>query len=155
MNGAELSKLVDLRWDALNELLDLGAIQAAAIQAGHMTELMRVLSEKQKPVQRLVEISAMIREAVDDDPERRQWPNQAAREACRQRQAECEGMHKELLALEADLEANLQKARSGIQERLQQMDNAHLAASSYAQSQATGSQPVATSGGQLDLSSDS
>jgi len=93
MNGNELSQLIDQRWSALNELLDLSHRQTEAIDAGRMSDLMRVLSKKQAPLQRLSEIAERTRAAVDDDPALREWASESDRQACRLLQDKCDQMH--------------------------------------------------------------
>ena len=149
MDGRQLSELMDQRWSALRELLEISDRQMAAIDAGQMSELMRLLSEKQGPLERLAEIAAKIRVAAGDDPDARPWESEQDRTRCRERQEECEKMHLQLLAIEAECEAKLGHSRESIAQRLQRLDATRQAASSYART-AT----VPSSGGQLDLSSD-
>jgi FlgN protein len=155
MDGNELSTLIAIRWAALEELLEISSRQIEVIRSGHMNELMRILSAKQQPLARLAEVAQRLRGAIADKPDSRQWASPSARNACRIQQEECEKMHLELLAIEAECETMLQQTRTGIQDELQRLEHSHQAAVSYAQSQARGSHPVATSGGRLDLSSDS
>lgn len=149
MNGDELSELIQQRWTTLRELLEISRRQMGAIGSGQMSELMRVLSDKQRPLNELVEIAEQLRRASDDDPEQRRWPSQAARDRCRERQSECEKMHLELLAIEAECESALTANRQEVQERLAKVDAGWQAASGYAEQSSR-----STSGGQLDLSSD-
>lgn len=148
MDGRELLELVELRWDALQELLEISNQQNDAIQAGHMTELMQLLSRKQKPLNHLLELADKIGAAVGDDPEARIWDAQSSRDRCRKLQGECEQMHLELLAIEAESESALVESRNHIQGELQRVDAAHQAANSYSRSMDT------QTGAQLDLSSD-
>ena len=115
--------------------------------ATRMSELMRLLSEKQVPLNRLAEITLRIRGAAGDDPEARTWETTEGRALCRQQQEECEQMHLELLAIEAECETALTKSRASIQQKLDRVDAGRQAATTYADSHAT-----PTSGGQLDLS---
>ena len=115
MDGRELLELVELRWDALQELLEISNQQNDAIQAGHMTELMQLLSRKQKPLNHLLELADKIGAAVGDDPEARIWDAQSSRDRCRKLQGECEQMHLELLAIEAESESALVESRNHIQ----------------------------------------
>jgi len=149
MDGRELSDLIGQRWSTLRELIDIGNRQITAIDAGRMSDLMRLLSEKQSPLNQLTEIAAMIRIAADDDPKARTWESEQARVACRDQQEECEKMHLELLAIEAECETALTNSRASIQQKLDRVDAGRQAATSYAHSHAT-----PTSGGRLDLSSD-
>ncbi len=149
MNGNELLELFEQRWSTLSELLEIGKRQIAAIESERMSELMRLLSEKQTPLNRLVEFATSIRQAADDDPATRKWDSEETRERCRRRQQECEQLHLELLAIEAECETALIESREFIQKKLDRVDAGQQAANSYAHSQAT-----PTQGGQLDLSSD-
>jgi len=147
MNGNELSQLIDQRWSALNELLELSRRQTEAIDAGRMSDLMRVLSKKQSPLQRLSDIAQRTRAAVDDDPALRNWDSESDRQACRLLQDRCDQMHLDLLAIEAACESTLQENRSSIQIEINQLNASHQAAMHYSPESS-----VATSGGQLDLS---
>jgi hypothetical protein len=149
MDGNELSRLIARRAKNLRELLDISDRQMAAIRAGRMSELMRLLSDKQTPLNRLAEVATSIRGAADDDPATRKWESEQARVLCRQQQEECEQMHLELLAIEAECETALKNSRTSIQQKIDRVDAGRQAATGYADSDAP-----PTSGGQLDLSSD-
>lgn len=147
MESSQLTELIDQRWTTLNELLNLGQLQTDAIDAGRMTDLMRILSRKQAPLNRLSELAKLLRAAADDDPTSRIWHSQEARDVCRNRQAQCDEMHLELLAIEAACESTLQQNRNSIQAEIEQLNASHQAAKKYAPEQS-----IATSGGRLDLS---
>ena len=114
-----------------------------------MSELMQLLSEKQSPLNRLSEVASSIRRAAADDPATRRWDSEEARARCRRKQDECEQMHLELLAIEAECETALLESREFIQQKLDRVDAGQQAANSYAHAQV-----IPTQGGQLDLSSD-
>jgi flagellar biosynthesis/type III secretory pathway chaperone len=149
MEGKQLSELIDHRLSILRKLLEISNRQMAAIDAGRMSDLMRLLSEKQMPLNRLAEIAARIRVAAADDPAARLWGSEQARIRCRERQEECEKIHLQLLAVEAECEAALGRSRASIGQQLDRVDATRQAASSYGHG-AT----APTRGGQLDLSSD-
>ncbi len=147
MDGQQLSELIAQRWSTLHELLDLGRRQSEAINEGRMSDLMRILSDKQAPLNRLSEIADSLRAATNDDPLQRPWPNQSMRQACRDQQEQCDQLHTELLAIEAACEAALQENRQSIQRNIDQLNASHQAAKHYSP------QPtVATSGNRLDIS---
>ncbi|MEM1068770.1 MAG: flagellar export chaperone FlgN [Planctomycetota bacterium] len=149
MDGPELSQLVEQRWTLLHELLQLSERQIDAIKGSRMTELMRILSEKQTPLNQLADLAERLRPATGDDPSERYWDSSAQRAKCRSQQEECEKMHLELLAIEAECESNLLASRDEIQKELQRVDSARQTINGY------GSQHSRLeSGGQLDLSSD-
>lgn len=149
MNGDELSGLIQQRWEILKRLLEISRKQMLAIESGQMSDLMRILSQKQRPLNDLLTIADQLRVAMDDDPERRHWPCTESRQRCRERQNECEQMHLELLAIEAECESTLSSSRQEVQDRLAKVDAGWQAASGYAE------RPhAASTGGRLDLSSD-
>lgn len=149
MHGNDLSELIELRWQLLQRLLEISQRQINAIDGSRMTELMRILSEKQPPLNQLAEVAQQLRPAAEDDPESRVWDSDEQRRRCRQQQEECEKMHLELLAVEAECETALMKSRDKIQEELKRVDNARQAVTSYASQHV-----LPDSGGNLDLSSD-
>ena len=149
MNGTELYELMSDRWSTLSQLLEMSNLQMEAINDGRMSDLMRILSNKQQPLSRLADIAERIRSAAEDDPKVRQWETPDHRDRCRQLQEECEQLHLDLLAIEAQCESVLQESRTSIQSQLEQIDTAHRAANSYAKSQVS-----SQTGGSLDLSSD-
>jgi hypothetical protein len=145
MDAAQLAEVMEQRWSALRHLLEISDRQLAAIDAGQMTQLMRLLSEKQQPLNRLAEIAEQIRGAAGDDPASRKWESEERRADCRRQQEECEKMHLELLAIEAECESALKKSREAIQQNLERVDSARQAANGYLA-------PAPTSGSRLDLS---
>ena len=150
MTGAELHHLIDQRWNHLRQLRDLADRQIAAIGGGNMSELMRVLSAKQTPIAELGRIAERLRSALDDDPDRRVWESAQQRVECRQRQAECEELHLQLLAIESQCEGELQKSRDQVRSQIERMDSGRAAANQYAEVNRS-----EVRGERLDLSSDS
>ena len=149
MNGQELSLLIEQRWQLLEHLLQISQRQIDAIQGARMTELMRILSEKQTPLNQLAQIAERLRPAATEDPETRVWASPEQRTRCRVQQEECEKMHLELLAIEAECESSLLKSRDNLQEQLSRVDSARQTISGY-----NTQQKAFESGSQLDLSSD-
>jgi len=147
MDGTQLLSLMTQRHTTLCELLELSRQQTAAIEAGHMSQLMQVLSRKQQPIARLTALAREIGEAARDDPAQRDWVCEADRHACRQKQRECEQMHVELLAMEAAGESALQNSRAALQQQISQLDASHQASQQYSTRQVE-----STAGARLDLS---
>jgi len=149
MNGNELADLIQQRWSILNHLLEISRPQMDAILQGQMSDLMRLLSDKQQPLNQLIEIAEQLSNAHEDIAEERSWASEDARRRCRVRQEECEKMNLELLAIEAECEAKLSQNREEIRGRLARVDAGWQAVTSYSDNSLK-----ATSGGTLDLSSD-
>jgi len=149
MNGNEVAALIQQRWEILDQLLSISRLQMTAIEQGQMSELMRLLSEKQKPLNKLIELGDQLGVASADDSEDRHWDSNDIREQCRIQQDDCEKMNLELLAIEAECESKLSQNRNELRERLERVDSGWQAVSGYAEQASH-----ATSGGSLDLSSD-
>jgi len=149
MNGNELADLIQQKWSILNHLLQISRLQMDAILHGQMSDLMRLLSDKQPPLNQLVEITGRLGKAHEDIAEERPWASEHARHRCREQQEECEKMNLELLAIEAECEAKLSQNREEVRERLARVDAGWQAVTGY-----TDNTLNATSGGTLDLSSD-
>ena len=148
MDGPELAQLIEARWSTLNQLLEIGSRQMEAIEGCRMSELMRLLSDKQTPLNQLIGITEQLRMAAGDDHTSRRWDNHSQRERCRQLQEETERMYLDLLAIEAECESALQQSRVTLQQRLDRVDSGQAAANGYACSDRS-----PTSGATLDLSS--
>ena len=149
MNGNEVAALIQQRWEILDQLLSISRLQMTAIEQGQMSELMRLLSEKQKPLNKLIKLGDQLGVASADDSDERLWDSNDIREQCRKQQDDCEKMNLELLAIEAECESKLSKNRDELRQRLERVDSGWQAVSGYADQAAP-----ATSGGSLDLSSD-
>lgn len=149
MNGNEVAALIQQRWEILNRLLSIGRLQMTAIEQGQMSELMRLLSEKQKPLNQLIELGDQLGVAKADDSKERHWDSDEIREQCRKQQDDCEKLNLELLAIEAECESKLSQNRDELRQRLERVDSGWQAVSGYADHSTR-----ATSGSSLDLSSD-
>ena len=156
MDSATLTNLIDQQHATLSELLDLSEGQVAAIQSGRMTDLMSILSTKQRPIQKLTQLTASLRPALSDNADARSWPDPSQRARCREQQSQCETMHAKLMEIESACEALLQESRTGTAERLERLSNGADATSGYSRAQRFSPQSTmhSSAGGQLDLSSD-
>ncbi|MDB4749332.1 flagellar protein FlgN [Rubripirellula sp.] len=149
MNGKEVAALIQQRWEILDRLLSISRLQLSAIEQGQMSELMRVLSEKQQPLNQLIELGDQLGVANADKSQERHWESDDVRQRCKKQQEECEEMNLELLAIEAECEAKLSRNRDELRQRLERVDSGWQAVSRYADHSTQ-----ATTGGSLDLSSD-
>ncbi|PHQ31443.1 hypothetical protein CEE69_31040 [Rhodopirellula bahusiensis] len=139
----DMEATIDRRFELLQLLLELTVQQEAAITDGHMNELMRVLSQKQRAVEQLVQASEQLKN------ERTQLGDSyRVSEEHRQRNAACDEMHRELLVREKASEEMLSNNRDDVASQLQQQDGARRAAKGYGQA----SRDASSGGGTLDLS---
>ena len=153
MDAITLDQLVDQRHETLTELLKISQHQIDAIETNRMSDLMKILSEKQKTIQRLADLSQRLKPALADNPQTRDWPSESQRDRCRTRQQQCDQMHAELMQIEATCEATLQANRTDMTGRLERLSSGTDATSGYAQAQQFS--PTAgpeNTGSQLDFS---
>lgn len=148
MDGDQLIELIGKRRDLLSQLLLFGDRQMDAIDHDRMTDLMRILSDKQPLIQQLSQLSGPLGQAAGDDPASRHWSSSQQRQQCRVWQDECDAMHQELLTIEAACEAKLEVSRTEMESKLQRVTSGRDAVNRYAQTQTD-----RPSGGSLDLSS--
>jgi flagellar biosynthesis/type III secretory pathway chaperone len=156
MDSKTLADLISKRHATLVELLDLSKDQVAAIKTGRMSDLMTILSDKQRPIQTLSQITESLRPALADNADARHWTDPSQRVRCREQQSQCETMHAKLLEIEAACEALLEENRADMTQRLERLSSGIDATTGYSQAQSFSTQstmPVNT-GSQLDLSSD-
>lgn len=149
MDSTTLAALIERRWTLLKQLIELGERQHAAIEQGHMSELLATLNEKQGPLKELGIVSEQLRSAIGEAPDRRNWSSVEARRRCSEQHEQCEQMLQALLAQEAECESALSVRRDTMEERLARSDGARRAAAGYASSA-----PSSPGGGRLDLCSD-
>ena len=152
MNAEQLKQLLDQRFDLLEQLIAQSERQSDCIKQNQMTDLMQILSSRQKMIEALTQVSRKLREAVGDDPESRVWKDSAERGIYRRRQEKCDQMHQDLLAIEAQCESMLQENRLEIETKMHQLDRGHHAANRYQQNdQHAQTVNTRTRGGMLDL----
>ncbi|MEM9643497.1 MAG: flagellar export chaperone FlgN [Planctomycetota bacterium] len=162
MNGTELSELVDERLNLVAQLVELTEQQSDAIEAGHMSQLMSVLSDKQGPLTQLSRLSQRLAAQAQADPEQREWASDADRQRCRERHDRCERMLLELVEQEKSCEERLTARQAEVQQELDKTHETGRALQSYASVSASYQNQPATSSGwasspggdSLDLSSE-
>ncbi|EMB14834.1 hypothetical protein RE6C_04447 [Rhodopirellula europaea 6C] len=139
-----MEAIIDRRFELLQLLLELTVQQEAAISDGHMNELMRVLSQKQRAVEQLVQASEQLK-----NERARLGEAHRVSEEHRQRNAKCDEMHRELMAREQASEEMLTNSRDEVAAQLQQNDGSRRAAQGYGQQANRGE---SSGGSTLDLS---
>ncbi len=143
-----LAELIERRHRLLTLMRDLGLQQAALIETGDMTQLLRVLGGKQRVVGELDRVERELDPYRPQSAEERVWRSEAVRDRCRQRIDESTGLLAEILAQEKAGEGLLVRRRDEAAERLAGAHFAHRAQHAY-------QAPPAQSISQLDLASES
>ncbi len=148
MDAHELSHLIRTRHLIVSELMELSEAQLAAVQSGHMNELMQLLSRKQGPLARLAAVSTQLEQAIGDNPEDRGWSSVETRNQVRSQHEATEQELINLMQIENQCEQLLKMSRDRIEEQILRGDGIKKATLSY---EKTGQ--LDGRGGSLDLSS--
>jgi len=119
-----LAELIGRRCDCLRELRDMGRWQLELIGKGTMTELLDLLSTKQRLLGELQRIERGLDPFRGQDPDRRRWRTSEDRRLCTEQLQQCERLLAEIISQEKCSEGVLLRRRDEAAGRLQ---SAHLA----------------------------
>ncbi|TWU19393.1 hypothetical protein [Allorhodopirellula heiligendammensis] len=137
----ELEPMIENRHELLAELLELTKRQELVIASGHMNELMRLLSDKQLCVERLLAVTRKLERNVASH-----HPPPEVSDRHRRLHRECDAMHRELISRELVCEKNLAQLRG----TLNSDEKGRQSISGYSRP----SPPPSLRGDHLDLSSE-
>jgi hypothetical protein len=142
-----LAELVEKKHDLLVQLRDVGLRQMELIDGGDMTQLLKLLSSKQRLLTALQDIERQLNPFRRENPDDRVWRNPADRQRCAEVAARSEALLAEVVAQEKRSETQLRAHRDRVAEELEGAHQAARAASAYGDNPWTHSR-------QLDLSSE-
>jgi hypothetical protein len=123
-----LSDRIEQKLALLGQLRDLGRRQAALIEAGDLTQLLKLLSAKQRLLAALQSVERELDPFRDEDPEKRVWMSPAHRQQCAQNAAACEELLCSIVEQERESEAQMKLRRDEAAARL---DGAHSVAAAH------------------------
>jgi hypothetical protein len=139
-----LNDRIEQKHALLVQLRDLGLRQNELIQAGDMTQLLKLLAAKQRLLAALVSLERELDPFRGEDPEARQWSSAEHRQRCAKNAAACEELLRSIVEQERKSEAHMKLRRDEAAARL------HGAHSVSAAHQAYAAETIPASG-QLDL----
>ncbi len=142
-----LMRLVGTKHDLLVQLRNLGLQQLALIDAGDLTQLLRLLASKQRLLAALQAAERQLDPFRRDDPQQRTWRDAAGRGRCAEMADQCQSLLNEVLAGEKLSESRMRLRRDEAATRLQGVHQATQARFAYHQP------AMAQESRQLDLSS--
>jgi hypothetical protein len=123
-----LSDRIEQKLALFEQLRDLGRRQLALIEAGDLTQLLKLLSAKQRLLSALVSLERELDPFRSEDPEARVWPSPAHRQKCAQNAATCEELLRSIVEQERQSEAQMRARRDEVAARL---DGAHSVAAAH------------------------
>jgi hypothetical protein len=130
-NTRQLAELVEQKHACLVQLLEIGARQEELIQAGDMTQLLRVLTSKHSLIAALQRIERDLTPFRDQDPQTRVWSSAEARADCAEKAALCRELLDDVVRQEKFNESLLLKQREAVADRLGQVHAAARASGAY------------------------
>ncbi len=141
-----LAELVSKKLECLTQLRDIGHDQCRRIAEGDMSQLLVVLSHKQRLLGVLQQIEGQLDPFRAERPDERRWRSSLDRSRCAAALAQCEALLAEIVQREKESERDLKRRRDDVAARLA---DAHIA---------TGARGAYTQGApsprQIDLVSD-
>jgi hypothetical protein len=126
-----LSRLIHQKLDCLTRLRDMGRKQLDLVREGSITELLDVLSVKQRVLLELQGIEKSLGPFRHQDPEQRRWRTPDARQRCAQDLRQCELLLGEIMAQEKQSENDLIRRRDETALQLQGVHRAAQARGAY------------------------
>jgi hypothetical protein len=123
-----LSDRIDQKLALLEQLRDLGRRQAALIEAGDMTQLLKLLSAKQRLLQALHSLERDLDPFRGEDPQARVWSSPAHRKKCAENASACEELLRLIVEQERNCEEQMRLRRDEAAARL---DEAHSVAAAH------------------------
>jgi hypothetical protein len=142
-----LAELVVKKHDLLVQLRDAGLRQLELIDGADMTQLLKLLSSKQRLLTALQDIERQLKPFRRENPDDRVWRTPADRQRCAELATRSETLLAEVVEQEKRSETQLRAHRDRVAEELEGAHQAARAASAY------GDDPWTVSR-QLDLSSE-
>ena len=119
-----LANLVAKKHECLAQLRDLGARQLELIDAGNLTDLVKVLSAKTHLISALQEIEDRLAPFHAQDPADRAWRSPEERALCADHAAKCQEILGEIVRQEKQSESHLSRRRDEVGV---QLHDAHVA----------------------------
>jgi flagellar biosynthesis/type III secretory pathway chaperone len=126
-----LAELIGQKLDCLVQLRDMGEKQLGFVRADRITELLDVLSAKQRVLARLQRIEANRAPFRGQEPQKRRWRTPDQRQRCAQLLEQCETLLGEIVAREKQSEQELIRRRDDLAAQLQGMHLASEARGAY------------------------
>jgi hypothetical protein len=143
-----LSELIGRRHACLRTLRELARQQLELIQAGELAHLLTLLGGKQRVLTDLQTTERALDPFRQQDPERRAWKSNDARQACARLAADCDSLLAEIVTEERQAEAEMARRRDETVQSLERSQASGAARGAY-------EAYAGAASGNLDLSSES
>ena len=126
-----LAELIAGKLGCLVKLREIGKRQLDLVRADRITELLDVLSAKQRGLIELQRIEKELDPFRGQDPNERRWQTSEGRRKCAQQLEQCEALLAEIIAREKQSERELIRRRDDLAAQLQGIHLANQARGAY------------------------
>ena len=126
-----LARLIRRKLDCLMQLRDLSEKQLELVQSDRITDLLDLLSAKQRHLFELQRIQRTLDPFRGQDPDARQWRTPETRQTCAQQLQQCETLLGQIMTREKHSERELTRRRDEVAARLQGVHLASQARGAY------------------------
>jgi flagellar biosynthesis/type III secretory pathway chaperone len=133
LNTDNLAELIHKKHQLLTQLREIGLRQQQLVNESATAALLQLLGAKQHLIGALQLVERSLRPYQAEDPLQRQWASPADRDACVQREAECQVLLREVMDLERNQEVRMIERRDRAAAHLQRAGAAHQAIGAYSQ----------------------
>lgn len=131
----QLAELITKKYKCLTEIRDMGFRQRRYVEAGQMSELIKLLGAKQILINRLGQLERAMDPFRAEDPDARVWRSSEDRVKCRTISEDCDAILSEILEAERQSETTLQAQREETEKQLQGSHASTVTRQGYAESQ--------------------
>jgi hypothetical protein len=146
MESERLAQLVECKLQIMQLIRRLAAQQLEIIRGGDLTNLLRLLSAKQTVMDQLAKVEQQLDPFRGENPETRDWPSTAAREACQRNVEAGNELLTEIMRLEKQGEGEMVRRRDDASIQLSGMHGAREARQAYVAEAAATGQDLSTEG---------
>jgi len=126
-----LAESIGRKLDCLMRLRDIGARQLDYVRANRITDLLDLLSAKQRVLIELQRIEGELAPFRGQDPEKRRWRTPDRRHECARQLHQCQTLLGEIVDREKQSERELTRRRDDLAAQLQGMHVASQARGAY------------------------
>jgi flagellar biosynthesis/type III secretory pathway chaperone len=126
-----LAELIRRKLDCLVELREMGEKQLELVAEDRITDLLDVLSAKQRFLMELQRIERAMDPFRGQKPEQRRWRTPESRKDCARQIEECERLLAQIVVQEKQAEGELIRRRDAVAQRLQGVHSASQARGAY------------------------
>jgi hypothetical protein len=127
----QLAALIAQKHEVLVQLRAVGVRQTDLVGSGEIAALLKVLSAKQRLINRLQELEMELKPYYAGDPEKRVWQSPNERSQCAKQASECNTLLEQIVRLEKLGAEKMNERKNEVAQQLQQVHAATHVRNAY------------------------